>query len=90
MMAHQGQEVNSHSCKAKNPFKYFRKLIKFRGRDYGKSKLEIDLNVNQIEFPDMTSLKSIFLPLPESDDNKTAFGEVVYLRHPLDFSNKTS
>ena len=35
------------------------------------------------------TLKSIFAPPPDStDDKKTAFGEIVYQRHALDFSNK--
>lgn len=37
------------------------------------------------------TLKNIFAPLPDStitDDRKTAFGEIVYQRHALDFSNK--
>ena len=42
----------------------FLKLIKFRGKDYGKSKLsEIDKEVEQIEFTDKISMKSIFLPI---------------------------
>eukprot|EP00347_Sterkiella_histriomuscorum_P004799 403359053 len=68
----------------------FLKLTKFRGKDFGKSKFEIDHNVNQIQFPDSTSLKSIFIPLNESEDkNVTSFGELVYMRSAaIDFSNK--
>ena len=35
----------------------YRKLTKFRGKDFGKSKFEVDLNVNHIEFPENTTLK---------------------------------
>lgn len=70
----------------------YRKLTKFRGKDFGKSKMEKDFAFhNQIEFPDSTSLKDIFLPPVEQDDKlKTTFGEIVYLRHQLDFTNKSS
>jgi hypothetical protein len=68
---------------------YYSKLLKFRGKDYGRSKFEIEKGVQKIEFQDGVTLKSIFAPPPEStDDKKTAFGEIVYQRHALDFSNK--
>ena len=74
------------SCKW--PTLIFRKLIKFRGKDFGRSKLEKEFNVNQVEFPEGTSLKQIFLPAEDSEERRTLFGEVVYMRHALDFSSK--
>jgi hypothetical protein len=38
------------------------KLLKFRGKDYGRSKFEVEKEVNQIEFAEGTTLKSIFAP----------------------------
>ena len=68
------------------------KLIKFRGRDYGKVKLtEKEQEVEQIEFPDKTTLKSIFTPIVDSEGNSshlTQSGELVFMRSVLDFSNK--
>lgn len=85
-----GLVENSHFCKILLLIKH-RKLIKFRGKDFGKSKLEVDLNVNQVEFPEGTTLKSIFLPSSDQfTDCKTAFGEIVFMRHALDFSAKVT
>ena len=67
-----------------------RKLTKFRGKDFGKSKFEVDLNVNHIEFPENTTLKSIFLPINETDERITPFGELVFIRSALDFSCKVN
>jgi hypothetical protein len=46
--------------------------------------------VNHIEFPEMITLKTIFLPTNETSDRITPFGEIVFLRSVLDFSNKTT
>jgi len=67
------------------------KLLKFRGKDYGRSKFEIEREVNQIEFAEGTTLKSVFAPAQDSnaDDRKTEFGEIVYQRHAaIDFNTK--
>lgn len=45
----------------------------------GKAKFEIEKGVNQIEFPEGTTLKQIFSS-ENAEDRKTAFGEIVYLR----------
>lgn len=65
-------------------------MLKFRGKDYGRSKFEVEKEVNQIEFAEGTTLKSVFAPAPDStDEKKTAFGEIVYQRHAaLDFNTK--
>ena len=44
----------------------FSKLLKFRGKDFGRSKFEIEKGVHQIEFPEGVSLKHIFAPLPDA------------------------
>jgi hypothetical protein len=64
--------------------------LKFRGKDLGKSKFEIERGVNQIEFPESVTLKGIFTPPAESgpEERKTAYGEIVYTRYALDFSVK--
>jgi|LauGreDrversion4_2_1035121.scaffolds.fasta_scaffold340278_1 hypothetical protein len=91
-MIHLDQEESRHTCKLYHIIRsLISKLLKFRGKDFGRSKFEIEKGVQQIEFPEGVTLKSIFAPLPEStvpDDRKTAFGEIVYQRHALDFSNK--
>lgn len=61
--------------------------MKFRGKDYGKSKFEIENDVNHIEFPEGSTMKSIFsLISDEGEERKTAFGNIVYMRSVLDFS----
>jgi hypothetical protein len=53
--------------------------LKFRGKDYGRSKFEIEREVNQIEFAEGTTLKSVFAPAQDStDERKTELGEIVY------------
>ena len=64
-------------------------MLKFRGKDLGKSKFEIERGVNQIEFTEGVTLKQIFSPSPDStDDRKTPYGDIVYLRYALDFTVK--
>ena len=63
-------------------------MIKFRGQDHGKTKLEIETEVNHIDFPEGATLKSIFTSMNENEDKTTPFGEIVYIRSVLDFSIK--
>lgn len=45
--------------------------------------------MEQIEFKEKTTLKSIFLPLSETEQNgQTEVGQLVFLRSNLDFSSK--
>lgn len=65
--------------------------MKFRGKDFGKSKFEVDHDVNHIEFPDTITLKSLFQPMSlDAEDKRTPFGEIVFLRSALDFTTKNS
>lgn len=63
-------EVLSHFC-ILSFFLSFknRKLTKFRGKDHGKSKLNEKVIVNPIVFPEGITLKSIFLPHLEGEEN---------------------
>lgn len=68
----------------------FRKLTKFRGKDFGKSRFEIDNQVNKIEFPADTTLRLIFSGQGAEDEKQTAFGEIIYMRSSaIDFSTKS-
>ena len=91
MKSHLDQEENTHFCKSRPYLTVLcRKLTKFRGKDAGKSKLEKEYgNSCQVEFPEGTTLKSIFLASnAEQDDKLTPYGELVFLRSILDFSSK--
>ena len=53
----------------------FLKLSKFRGKDYGRTKLfQEEADVEQVSFPPETTLKDIFL-------NDSQYGQIVYLRN---------
>ena len=88
IMIHLNLVQNSDFCK--HNFKLTpnnRKLMKFRGKDAGKSKFEIDKEVNQIEFPGSITMKSIFTPMTDGpEDKRTPFGEIVFQRSALDFT----